>query len=177
MNPRPRSSTSPKTRVVEMLRVWLFRFLMRLSPSRRLGQLRLYDVSHRSGQGRGRLDKLEAALRRIEEVSPGLMMRVRNDSQRIVIVSDLGSLAGGWDHPRRVCMLAARLVEHVPIDSLAAVIVHEATHAALWNRGISSEERQEWEEELCLRVDRRFYRKATGKEGRNRRISDLPPLE
>jgi hypothetical protein len=165
------------TKAPEMLRVWLFRLLMRLSPSRRLGELRLYDVSHRSRQGGGRLDKLEAALQRIEEVSPGLMMRVRNHAQRIVIVSDLGSLAGGWDHPRRVCMLAARLVEHGSVDALASVIVHEATHAALWNRGISSEERQEWEEGLCLRVDRRFYRTATGKEGRNRRISDLPPLE
>jgi hypothetical protein len=163
---------SLKTRAKKELRRWLFRLLLRLFPSERLGRIRVYDIA-RVRKKDGRLGKVMLALQRIESVCPGLMMRVRNHLGRIVVVSDLGALSGAYH--LGVCMLAARFVEQCSLDSVSAVIVHEATHAALHHRGLSRGEKLEsWGEELCLRVDRRFYQKATGREPTDFQLSDLP---
>lgn len=87
---RPTDS-SLKTRDRNTLRRWLFRALIRLtrlSPSEKLGRIRVHDISP-IGQKDVRLGKVMLALRRVDSVSPGLMMRVRNNPERIVVVSNL----------------------------------------------------------------------------------------
>lgn len=154
-----------------MLRFCLFRLLMRISPSEKFGRVHVHNVSARSRRKDGRLEKVVLALGRIDAVCPGLMMRVRNNLDRVVVLSDLSASVGEYDATHRACLLAARFVDVCSLDSLSTIIVHEATHAALHDRGLScTGELETWGEELCRRVERRFYQKATGKKGRYYRL-------
>jgi len=87
--------------------------------------------------------------------------RLIRDLKRVWVVI-LPSYLAGFDHKIHACKIDTRffLAATTTPELIAATIVHEATHARLWGRGIRYEEaRRPRIEEICLRREVAFAAK------------------
>lgn len=93
--------------------------------------------------------KIREALGLIATVEPRRINRMRRDVPRIVVW--FGGYAGYWAASNSI-MLGSRLIRESDPASIAGVLVHEATHARLRNRGVERRPNVEARiEKLCLR--------------------------
>jgi hypothetical protein len=126
--------------------------------------------------------RVEQALGLIKEFDLPRYTQIVRDLDR-VWVRPLLSEIGHFDCSLRACVLDARFVlaETTEPEIIAAVIVHEATHARLWRCGIGYNEAQRARvEALCIRREIAFAnRLPNGKRVREwaqRTLDNLPDL-
>jgi hypothetical protein len=102
------------------------------------------------------LQKVGEALQLIKTYDPYRYARVLKECNRILVVLLPGS-AGLYRTDIRICMLDARYVLSYPLERLAAVIVHEATHGRLLRLNVGySEEMRHRVEKVCARQELAF---------------------
>src|ERR1700724_2307085 len=107
------------------------------------------------------LCRIEAALLLIKRYDRIRYDRLLRDLQRVWVLL-LPSSIGSFEDRIYRCEIDTRycLAETTTPELLAAVIVHEATHARLWRHGIRYEEAQRPHiEEICLRREIAFAAK------------------
>jgi hypothetical protein len=107
------------------------------------------------------LRRIEAALSLIKRYDRLRYDRLIRDLKRVWVVV-LPSYLAGFDHKILACKIDTRffLAATTTPELIAATIVHEATHARLWRRGIRYEEAQRPRiEEICLRREIAFAAK------------------
>ena len=107
------------------------------------------------------LQRVEKALLLIKRYDRIHYDRLLRDLQRVWVLLLPSSIAS-FEHRIYRCEIDTRfcLAETTTSELLAAVIVHEATHARLWRRGIRYEEAQRPRiEEICLRREIAFAAK------------------
>jgi hypothetical protein len=135
------------------------RLLLWLSPARCIDGLWVGSLFQENAEAS--LQRVEAALRLIETCDRPRYDRLRRDLDRIwVCLLTIG--AAQFDPALRACLLDERFLLDEATDAaiVAAVIVHEATHARLWHRGIGyEEERRTRVEAICLRRELAFARR------------------
>ena len=105
--------------------------------------------------------RIEQALLLIKRYDRIRYDRLLRDLQRVWVLLLPSSIAS-FEHRIYRCEIDTRfcLAETTTSELLAAVIVHEATHARLWRRGIRYEEAQRPRiEEICLRREIAFAAK------------------
>lgn len=102
--------------------------------------------------------RIEHALRLIREFDPRLYDRVSRNLPRLAVTPRLR--ASYW-HRFRVCVIGMEQVRRWHASQLASIIVHEATHAWLRNKGLpSSTANTKWRiERICTRAQLRLARK------------------
>jgi hypothetical protein len=103
------------------------------------------------------IDRLRFALRMIEERLPGVYSRLQRELRSIVILRR-GAQMSFCALPR--CMFVGRdALESYDLDLLAASIVHEATHARLYEGGFGYSDRiRPRVERICVRGSIRLAR-------------------
>jgi hypothetical protein len=112
------------------------------------------------------LQRVEAALRLVKAYDRTRYNRLRRDLDRIwvrLLTDGCAQFSPAW----RACLIDERFVlaETTDTQLIAAAIVHEATHARLWHRGIGYEEDQRQRvEAVCLRRELAFARRLPGSE-------------
>jgi hypothetical protein len=107
------------------------------------------------------LRRIEEALQLIKRHDRIRYDRLLRDLQRVWVLL-LPSSVASFEYGIYTCEIDTRycLAETTTPEVLAAVIVHEATHARLWRRGIRYEEAQRPRiEEICLRREIAFAAK------------------
>lgn len=107
------------------------------------------------------LRRLEEALSLIKRYDRLRYDRLTRDLKRVWVLV-LPSYLAGFDHKIHACKIDTRyfLAATTTPELIAATIVHEATHARLWRRGIRYEEAQRPRiEEICLRREIAFAAK------------------
>lgn len=98
--------------------------------------------------------QIAAALRLIKSTDPVRWSRVRRDLKRILVTEVGGPL---YVHPVRAALLRAGYVHSASVAYLALTLVHEATHARLWSRGIRyAAADRERIERICVRAEVAF---------------------
>jgi hypothetical protein len=109
--------------------------LLRVSTSRRVDGL--WIGGSRQREGEAALDRVERALMLIALHDPVRYRRILRDLERIWVHLVVGGGAE-FDASLLACKLDERFVldESTPTEVIAAMIVHEATHARLWHYGI-----------------------------------------
>lgn len=129
------------------------------------------------------MDRVEAALSLIRLHDPLRYRRLLQDVRRIWLRPLIGAL--GRFHPSTwTCAIDNRFVleDETTVEMLASVIVHEATHARLWRRGIQYDERIRKRVELaCVRQELAFSAKlpngSTASEQAERRFVHTQELD
>lgn len=104
------------------------------------------------------LDKISGALELLEKHMPAWFSRMRRDIREIAVsgMMEEGEI-GRWDEASRICMIDCRHASNDEPESIAATIVHEATHARLLRAGIGYGERiRRRVEMVCTRAMLRF---------------------
>jgi hypothetical protein len=100
------------------------------------------------------VEQLRAALALIAERLPGVFERVRSELRRIVVLP-----AGGpefWEYPRAMA-LSHSYIDAAPVEYLAMVILHECTHARLWDLGFPYDPPVRWRiERICVTAELRL---------------------
>ena len=107
------------------------------------------------------LRRIEEALLLIKRYDRIRYDRLLRDLQRVWVLLLPSSIAG-FEYRIYTCEIDTRycLAETTTPELLAAAIVHEATHARLWRRGIRYEEAQRPRiEEICMRREIAFAAK------------------
>jgi len=121
------------------------------------GMLIVYDAD----KGGKDADKVAAALQLIQDFDPVRYRRIVRDLKQIWITT-IASAAGQFVRSTSTCELDERFVmgEHISIEEVAGAIVHEATHARLFQRGIGYEEQlRSRVEQVCMRRELAFAAK------------------
>jgi predicted SprT family Zn-dependent metalloprotease len=122
----------------------------------KVSDLHVVDLSGGAVRAEVLQDRLAAALRTIERHDRRRATRLKTDLKRFLITDAEGA---EFIPSIRACALSSRYVARASADELAATIVHEATHARLWARGIRySRSRRERIERLCTREEIDFAR-------------------
>jgi hypothetical protein len=107
------------------------------------------------------LSRVEEALLLIKRYDPIRYNRLLRDLERVWVLL-LPSSIGGFDYKIHACKIDSRycLAATTTPELIAAVVVHEATHARLWRRGIRYEEAlRPRVEAACLRREIAFAAK------------------
>jgi hypothetical protein len=126
------------------------------------------------------LDRVENALTLIRKYDPIRYRRISKDLERIVVAPLRGPI-GRFISKNSTCLIDSDYVKRddVTIESIASVIVHEASHARLHRRGIGFPEPLRVRiEDFCVRQEWLFSHKLeNGDEVRAQadRYFDLPP--
>jgi hypothetical protein len=121
----------------------------------------LWVGSHFSDDREAALKRVEAALHLVGVYDRPRYNRLRRDLDRIwvrLLTDGCAQFSPTW----RACLIDERFVlaDTTKTDMIAAAIVHEATHARLWHRGIGYEEDQRQRvEAICLRRELAFSRR------------------
>jgi len=108
------------------------------------------------------LDRLHEALRLIERYDALRYSRLTRDLERVWALSASLHPTAAFDHRLRACVLHARFVlaEETTLERVASAIIHEATHARLWNCGIGyAEALRPRVEAICVRRELAFAAK------------------
>jgi hypothetical protein len=104
--------------------------------------------------------RVEEALRLVKTYDQRRYKRLISDLDRVWVRLVIGGL-GKYTHSLRACELDERFVlaETSSPELIAATIVHEATHARLWRRGIGYDENVRGRvEAICIRRELAFAR-------------------
>lgn len=109
----------------------LMKVLFLLSPRAAIDGIEVIDVAE--DQSKRTLVGVREALQVIQRVDPRRYARLRQDLHRIVVLK-----AGGPEFAPEVgaCLLPSGYVRESNAAAVATTLVHEATHARLWRRGI-----------------------------------------
>jgi predicted SprT family Zn-dependent metalloprotease len=108
--------------------------------------------------------RVEEALGLIKKYDQLRYNRLMHDLERIWVVP-LSGAVGAFDTSTGSCKLDPRIVLAEPPETIAAVIVHEATHARLHRCGIRYEEDERGRvEAACIRRELAFAAKLPGGE-------------
>lgn len=138
---------------------WGGRVMLWLSVGRNLDGL--WVGSYFQTNAEGALRRVEAALRLIKSNDRRRYDRMIHDLDR-VWVRLLTTGAAQFDPSLRACLLDERflLAETTDPELIAAMIVHEATHARLWRCGIRYDgDRRRRIEAICFRRELAFARR------------------
>jgi hypothetical protein len=104
--------------------------------------------------------RVEASLGLIKRHDPRRYARIRRDIEQIWIVplyGVAGKFAGRFPHR---CYLDYSFVASSSREAIAATVIHEATHAQLWRRGVGiSEELRYRVERICMQEELSFARR------------------
>jgi hypothetical protein len=104
-------------------------------------------------------EQVVEALNLIRNFDPVRYNRLRRDVRRIWVKVIPTGMAN-FEHSTWTCNLDPRYMKDQPAESIACTIVHEATHARLFRRGIDyEEERRARVEQICLRRELAFASK------------------
>jgi len=137
---------------------FMTRFMLRWSVGRRIDGLWVGSFEDKPEPG---LRRAEEALSVIKTYDRRLYQRLIRDLERIWVQVTPGGLAH-FDSSIWACVLDPRYVldETKSSEEIASTIVHEATHARLWRRGIGyQEELRSRVEAACFRRERAFAAK------------------
>ncbi|WP_353644585.1 hypothetical protein [Mesorhizobium sp. WSM2239] len=107
------------------------------------------------------MDRVDAGLSLIRLHDPVRYRRLTRDLKRIWL-RHLPGCIGRFDPPSWTCELDSRFVQdnETTTEMVAALIVHEATHARLWRHGIRYEENIRFDVEgVCIRREIAFSAK------------------
>ena len=132
--------------------------MLRLSTSRQIDSLWIGNFFKSRADSEASLRRIEQALELIKSCDPIRYRRLLQDLERIWITLVAGGLAQ-FDVTLLACKLDERFVlaETTSVEQISATIVHEATHARLWRRGIGYEEPiRARVEAICLRREIAF---------------------
>lgn len=161
---RSRGSPVRRPSLVERIELWL-------SKSRVIDGL--WIGSAQSDDPERALQRVEAALRLIEQSAPLHYRRIKTSLSRISVqLVPLG--AGCYLHSLNACLLDERVVarETTTVEWIASAIVHEATHARLENWGIRYDEAVRLRiERICVRRELDFARHLSGVDALQEEIS------
>lgn len=141
---------------------WLYAMVFALSRKRQMhgisvasSRIGVHDVDRS-------LDKVERALQAIADYDPPRYAHITRDMQRIWIGPIPNYARGQWIDELRLCMLRDSFVadDDVSVAYVAALIVHEGTHARVARAGISFDEQiRPRVERLCIKSQIAFSRK------------------
>lgn len=138
---------------LERSRASILRLVMATGRRTVVGNLVVIDISTSPDRREG-TDKVVEALGLIEEYSPDDRAMIDHHLDSIVIYN---GTSAHYQSGLRACFMDSGYLRRNPLPRLAMVIVHEATHARLADRGIRyvPEERGRIEEE-CVAAEIRF---------------------
>lgn len=128
-----RALAAAVTAVLLPVRLVVLRVMESNSPLRHVDGLRIVDIAAEL-PSLARLERIESALACVRKLAPRRYRRVTTDLRRIVITR--ARAAGEYVPAAGACFLDAEYVETRSREVIASAIVHEATHARLWGRGI-----------------------------------------
>ena len=112
-----------------------------------------------AADSREHLPKIENALRLIRDCDPRRHARLAKDLRSIWVTLLPGPL-GQFNAIDWTCELDERFVGRASIEQVASTIVHEATHARLWRRGVGYEEDiRHRVEAICFRQEQAFAKR------------------
>jgi hypothetical protein len=134
---------------------FLERVLLKLCDSRTIDGLLILSPYQKA------MDRVDAALSLIRLHDPVRYRRLTQDLKRIWL-RRLPGCIGRFDPPSSTCELDNRFVQddETTTEMIAALIVHEATHARLWRHGIRYEENIRFDVEgVCIRREIAFSAK------------------
>lgn len=116
------------------VRFAFLRTAVALSPRMEFEGFEVADL--RSGKnGTALMKRVGEVIRFIVDTDSVRARRIRQDLRRIVVM-DLGGSAGGYLAEIDACALDPSHVEQQPIQAMALILVHEATHARIRRAGI-----------------------------------------
>jgi hypothetical protein len=147
----------PQRGVGRFFRALAVRLLLLVWPRAAVDGVRVYDLTFTKGAREDYLARLRAALRLIRETSPAVHAGLVSRLRKAVIVE-----AGGpeYVHPVRGCLLSGVHVQEASKEELALILIHESTHARIWNRGVPYRpEYRERIERLCVAAETNWARK------------------
>lgn len=126
----------------------------------------LHDVEVRAfasnTESQAARNQLARALELIESSDPMRMRRLRRDLRGILLTS---TGAGSFLPALRICQLGMGYALRVQPEELAMTVVHEATHARLFQLGCGYRSvDREVIERICVEAEIRFARKLPGSE-------------
>jgi hypothetical protein len=100
------------------------------------------------------LTRLAAALTLVRQYSPRRFARIKRDLKRLALVARGGEV---YDHGLRTYSVDLEVLERRSTEEVALAIVHEATHARLWNLNIKTTRDNEARiEALCVAQEIEF---------------------
>ncbi|MEN8375503.1 MAG: hypothetical protein ABFS34_08645 [Gemmatimonadota bacterium] len=108
-----------------------------------------------------RLELIAASLRLLARTDRRSLDRVRQ-LRGIMVSEALPGANGAYLSGPNLCTVDPIFLDRTPkVESVAAVLVHEATHARIQSRGVSSESHRLRIEEVCHTAEIAFARRAT----------------
>lgn len=120
--------------VVNALRRLIVGASVRLLPRRLVDGIEIVVFSG-DGDPEKYFTRVAAALQLLRIYSPRRFARIKRDLRRIALVAQGGEV---YDHAIQTYMVDLRVLGGRSTEEAALAIVHEATHARLWNRKIST---------------------------------------
>jgi hypothetical protein len=120
--------------VVNVLRRLIVGASVRLLPRRRVDGIEIVVFSG-DGDPERYFTRVAGALELLRKYSPRRFAQIKRDLRRIALVARGGEV---YDHALRTYMVDLRVLDGRSTEEAALAIVHEATHARLWNRKIAT---------------------------------------
>jgi hypothetical protein len=135
--------------------------LQAIATRRDIAGIRLFAILTTGESQEMYFDKVLEALYLIGEVSPVRSVRIRRAFKSIFVFGD-GSSAAMYHHDLRLCQLSDKYVrsDRATVASIAATLIHEATHGMLLDRSVpyTSASRARVER-ICTRAEIQFLAK------------------
>ena len=156
--PDPKRRVALRIRVARRMVTLFDRVVLRWSRARRVDGLVIVALTDRETDRILILTRVEQALALIARYDGLRYRRFLRDLDRIVVTL-LSAVPGNYTAAIRTCRLDKRLVlaDGVTLELIAAVIVHEATHAQLDRLGVAYAEQQRPRiEAICIRRESAF---------------------
>ncbi len=141
---------------------WFYALLFALSPKRRMHGLTVASSPIGAHQVEASFQKLDRALQAIARCDPPRYAGIRKDMQRIWVGPIPNYARGQWIEELRLCMLRDSFVGDDAVSDayVAALIIHEGTHARVARAGISFDEQNRPRiERLCIKSQLAFARR------------------
>lgn len=140
---------------------WLYALLFALAPKRTLHGITVASSPIGTHDVDSSFHKLEAALATIARHDPPRYAQLKRNVPRIWIGPIPNYARGQWIDELRLCMLRDSFVadDEVSASYVAALLVHEATHARMRRRGIPFDEKiRPRVERACIKSQLAFAR-------------------
>lgn len=149
-------------RLIQPLRRYLQRVVLRLGEKEWVHGIPLVDwiVLDETRDG---LAEVRAALELVWEHDRRRYLRMVRDVDYVIVTNTAGTAGEYWSDIRSM-LLDAGVASRHPRESTAMTIVHEATHARLWQRGVGRHPDRERIEGACVKAEVMFAGKIPGTE-------------